>query len=58
MIEASKVNLAKIIEANKIHIQVRSDFILYNVMYLDECYTIKIHKVRKKSALKSTSTEK
>ena len=52
MIEASKVNLAKIIEANKIHIQVRSDFILYNVMYLDEPYTIKIHKVRKKISVK------
>ncbi len=52
MIEASKVNIAKIIEANKIHIQGRSEFLLYNVMYLDEPYKIKIHKVSKKSSVK------
>lgn len=52
MIEASKIKINKIIKANKLHIQARSYFILYNVIYLDECYTIRISKNTKKSSVK------
>jgi hypothetical protein len=53
MIEASKINLAEIIEANKLHIQGRSEFIFSNVRHLDERYTIRINKVSKKTRLSS-----
>jgi hypothetical protein len=49
MIEASKVNIAEIIEANKLHIQGRSEFIFSNVLHLEDRYTIRINKVSKKS---------
>lgn len=53
MIEASKVNLAEIIEANKLHIQGRSEFVFSNVRHLEERYTIRINKVSKKTRLSS-----
>jgi hypothetical protein len=53
MIEASKINLAEIIEANKLHIQCRSEFIFSNVRHLEDRYTIRIKKVSKKTRLSS-----